>query len=190
MRVALAILASVLVGSVPFTVVACSSDDSNAPPGKSSNSDGSSDVSTSPETSTGTDSSTQDSSSTDTSTDHATTTAVRCTDDQFDKLTPDAIGGDFTTQTNVDVSFGGAAAALQYTPRCIKIKKDSTVTFKGQFASHPLQPLGGDSPNPITVTDTNQPNDALEVKFTNTGTFGYQCEFHPDRMFGAVRVIP
>lgn len=34
MRVALAIVAAALVGSVPFTIAACDADDSNAPPRK------------------------------------------------------------------------------------------------------------------------------------------------------------
>ncbi|MDB4937962.1 MAG: hypothetical protein JWP87_4934, partial [Labilithrix sp.] len=31
---------------------------------------------------------------------------------------------------------------------------------------------------------------AVSVTFTTKGTFGYQCNFHPSLMFGAVQVVP
>jgi plastocyanin len=30
----------------------------------------------------------------------------------------------------------------------------------------------------------------LLVTMTTPGTFGYQCEFHPTTMFGAIQVVP
>jgi len=64
------------------------------------------------------------------------------------------------------------------------------VTFTGAFDKHPLEPAGGDSPNPIPLTEATPAGGKLVVSFTKAGVFGYRCEFHPTVMFGAIKVVP
>jgi plastocyanin len=70
------------------------------------------------------------------------------------------------------------------------VKVGATVTFSGSFVQHPLQAAGGDSPNPIPYTAANPPGGKLVVAMPTAGTFGFECEFHPKQMFGAIRVVP
>ena len=70
------------------------------------------------------------------------------------------------------------------------VKVGASVRFTGSFTQHPLQAAGGDSPNPIPYVADDQPDDELVVVMPNAGTFGYECEFHPVQMFGAIRVVP
>ncbi len=91
------------------------------------------------------------------------------------------------------VSFGTGAAAFAYAPRCITVAAGQAVTFRGDFAVHPLSP--GTSPsardagvgaNPITRRDTG--NEA-QVTFASAGTYPYFCEYHyAGGMAGVVRV--
>jgi len=70
---------------------------------------------------------------------------------------------------------------LAYAPeRCLKIRVDQRVTFSGDFVEHPLAPLRGDTPNPVT---------APSAVFPDTGVFGYVCTTHPP-MIGAIWVVP
>jgi plastocyanin len=83
-----------------------------------------------------------------------------------------------------------------YTPKCLRIAAGQTVTFSGDFESHPL--VGGEvvgstanpdpsSPIPLTMTGTMQ-----AVLFADDGVFPYFCAFHgqTNAMFGAVFVDP
>ena len=81
----------------------------------------------------------------------------------------------------------GGALPAQYTPNCVKIKVGGSVTWNSGFASHPLGPSGGDTPNPITSTSTGT---TKSFTFPNAGTYGYACGFHAGSMFGAVQVVP
>lgn len=69
--------------------------------------------------------------------------------------------------------------------RCMKIKAGQTVTWQGDFGTHPLGTNGGDTPNPIADVDTS----TGKVTFPNAGTFGFKCEVHP-AMIGAIQVVP
>ena len=99
-------------------------------------------------------------------------------------------GGDFTVQTNVDVTFPTGSTPAQYTNRCAKVKVGSTVTFKGSFSNHPLQPTGGDVPTPILLTSTDADGGSVVVTMPVKGTYGYECMFHPSIMLGAIQVVP
>ncbi len=67
--------------------------------------------------------------------------------------------------------------------RCMTITVGQSVVWTGNFNVHPLDPQGGDTPNPITGTETGA------VTFTAPGTFGYVCGVHPS-MKGAIQVVP
>jgi plastocyanin len=64
--------------------------------------------------------------------------------------------------------------------RCMKIRVGQTVTFVGDFASHPLEASLGDSPSPIAPIAT----------FADEGVFGFICPVHPLEMYGAIWVVP
>ncbi len=64
---------------------------------------------------------------------------------------------------------------------CLKIKVGQSVTWKGDFVTHPLASKGGDSPSPITNVAT--------TKFDKAGLFGWVCTRHPS-MQGVVQVVP
>lgn len=112
--------------------------------------------------------------------------AIRCTQADFDK-TAGAGGGDFTGFPGADISFPTTASPAQYTNRCVKVKVGSDITFAGDFSLHPLEPAGGDTPTPIVTTSTGT---TLTFKVMAAGTYGYQCEFHPGSMNGAIQVVP
>jgi plastocyanin len=177
MRRMLLALASLVV--VPAAIYACSSDDSSTPPA------------TTADSSTGTpEASTVDSAKADTSVvDSSTALPVRCTQADFDKVAGPG-GGDFTPFPGADITFPTTVAPQQYTNHCVKVKVGSTVTFAGAFSLHPLEPQGGDTPTPIPSQNTETDGGAIGVTFTAKGTFGFQCNFHPDTMFGAVQVVP
>lgn len=61
------------------------------------------------------------------------------------------------------------------TPKCIEIDKNQTVTWQGDFGFHPLEPLGGDMPTPITSTATGM---SAMFTFPNSGFYGYHCAVH------------
>ncbi len=108
---------------------------------------------------------------------------IRCTDDEL-------AANDRTDGGALEISFELGANPKQYTNRCATVKVGATVTFTGSFLQHPLEAAGGDTPSPIPYTAADPPNERLEVTFPSPGTFGYQCEFHPTLMFGAIRVVP
>jgi len=65
--------------------------------------------------------------------------------------------------------------------KCIHIKIGQTITWSPPPSStHPLEPRGGTSPNPITLSTT--------VTFPDAGTFGYDCGVHHGLMHGAILV--
>jgi plastocyanin len=71
--------------------------------------------------------------------------------------------------------------------RCMRVKLGQTVTWNGNFATHPLGTQGGNSPNPIAAPSTPTP-ESRTVTFGNTGTFGYVCTRHSS-MKGAIQVV-
>ncbi|MFO0762023.1 MAG: plastocyanin/azurin family copper-binding protein [Byssovorax sp.] len=89
----------------------------------------------------------------------------------------EATAEDHTADATVKIEFGGAIG-LKYSPKCILIKPGTTVTFAGDFASHPLS--GGldgtkDPTSPITETTTGMTKD---FAIPAAGTYGFFCEFH------------
>jgi plastocyanin len=84
------------------------------------------------------------------------------------------------------IAFGGANG-LKYVPSCMEIKVGQTVTWNGDFATHPLQAFNGDTPNPIVAPDAGATTDP--IAFPTAGTFGFHCGVHAN-MVGAIKVIP
>lgn len=106
---------------------------------------------------------------------------VRCMQAELDT-------GNMTTAAAVTIAFPTAAGPAQYTNNCIKVKVGTKVTFAGSFALHPLEPNGGDVPTPIPAQQTS--GTTLDITMSSAGTFGYECNFHPGTMFGAIQVVP
>lgn len=106
---------------------------------------------------------------------------IQCTEEELAKVD----GG-----TSLVITFNTGANPKQYEPNCATVKVFAVVTFKGSFKQHPLEPKGGDAPNPFPLTESDQQNNELKVTMTTAGTFGYRCEFHPTQMFGAIKVVP
>jgi len=96
---------------------------------------------------------------------------------------------DHTADANTKVAVGGAG--FTYSPACIRIKKGSTVTFEGAFASHPtVGGLAGPPPAPDSSSPIKQTNTGTSVTFTfdTAGNYPYYCEYHLPSMAGVVFV--
>ena len=83
-----------------------------------------------------------------------------------------------------------AASAISWTfmvvPACVSIKAGSSVTWNGNFVTHPLAAFNGDMPSPIVTTTAGM---TYTAKFQKAGVYGFHCLQHP-AMLGAVRVMP
>ncbi len=106
----------------------------------------------------------------------------------FAGIAPCTAAGDYVTASTI--AFGGAVGS-SYSPRCITVRRGTTVAWEGAFGSHPLSPsTRGASGNPIPVTSSGTRATAL---FNTTGFFPYFCSFHGDNggggMSGVVQVI-
>lgn len=112
-----------------------------------------------------------------------------CSQADFD-APANADGGDFTAQAGVEITFPTGVAPAQYTNRCVKVKVGSQITFAGSFVNHPLEAQGGDTPSPIPTQSADVDGGALSFVVSTAGTFGFQCNFHPTSMFGAIQVVP
>jgi plastocyanin len=90
------------------------------------------------------------------------------------------------------VVFGGTTGYV-YAPACLEVPSGTTVTFVGDFASHPLSPsaLRGTRPgNPITNVSAGA---SASFRFSVPGLYAYFCGFHGTLddgtgMAGVVRV--
>ena len=91
------------------------------------------------------------------------------------------------------IGFGTAlgSGAVSYSPSCIVIATGQSVTFVGNFNTHPL--VGGQfngdagSPNnPIGRHDTG--NADLPIAFATAGLFPFYCDLHAPTMVGVVKV--
>lgn len=93
-----------------------------------------------------------------------------------------------TDASYVDQTASGATITWDFTvnPKCVKIKVGQTVTWNGNFATHPINPFGGDQGSAVP-----SPGSGTSAKgtFTSAGTFGFHCVNHPS-MQGAVKVVP
>jgi plastocyanin len=104
-------------------------------------------------------------------------------------LDPCTSATDYVT-TPTTITFGPTFA---YSPRCLTVHAGSSVTWSGDFASHPLMPATsrGTTPSPIMPTSTGT---SATVMFPNAGLYPYYCNFHGSPtgagMAGVVQVIP
>jgi plastocyanin len=73
----------------------------------------------------------------------------------------------------------------QYVPNCVHIKVGQSATWTANFGDHPLEAYKGTMPSPIVTTSSGT---SVTFTFSTPGTYGYQCQFHPFAMFGAVEV--
>jgi plastocyanin len=75
------------------------------------------------------------------------------------------------------VMFGGGVG-FAYAPQCLKVPAGTTVTFSGDFATHPLIPSamrGNTTSNPIMATSSGT---SAPFTFPNAGFYAYLCMFH------------
>ena len=100
-----------------------------------------------------------------------------------------------TDNSFVDVSNGNQSTRTvdwdlaQNFPYCFTIAQNQSFIWNTTgmltFASHPLEPAGGDQNNPIVVTNSGT---TVSFQFKNTGNYGFDCQFHPGIMRGVIRV--
>ncbi|HMF43255.1 MAG TPA: plastocyanin/azurin family copper-binding protein [Polyangia bacterium] len=92
--------------------------------------------------------------------------------------------GSYTT-TGTTIQFG-VNGALAYQPACLKVAAGTTVTFSGDFVTHPLQPSarrGTLTGNPITASNgLPLPDGGMSKDFTfpTPGFYAYYCAEHSD----------
>jgi plastocyanin len=94
----------------------------------------------------------------------------------FTSVLPCTTEGAYTTGTTIN--FPASATDFSYSPKCLKAPAGTTVTFSGDFASHPLTPSalrGTLAGNPITVTSSGASKDFM---FPTPGFYAYFCAFH------------
>ncbi|CAN5568858.1 hypothetical protein BH09MYX1_BH09MYX1_24470 [soil metagenome] len=108
-----------------------------------------------------------------------------------DTSTPDAGGGSLngcTDSAYSDQTAAGATITWDFTvsPKCVKIKAGQSVTWNGDFATHPINPFGGDNGSQVPSVSTGT---TAKGTFASAGTFGFHCLNHPS-MLGAVKVVP
>jgi plastocyanin len=122
----------------------------------------------------------------------ATETATETAPDAaaFTVIAPCNAAGDYMTDSSITFPANGNNPQ-QYSPACVKIAKNATVTFTGGFNSHPLQPrdpvpAGATSGNPIVHTSGNQASAMFQ--FPNAGFFPFECDNHPGTMRGVIWV--
>ncbi len=89
----------------------------------------------------------------------------------------EATAVDHTADLKVQIDFGGAAG-FKYSPPCLIMKAGSSVSFAGDFASHPLSGGVDGTKDPASpIKDTNSGNSA-SFALPSAGTFGFFCQFH------------
>jgi plastocyanin len=111
----------------------------------------------------------------------------------FMAVAPCNAEGSYVSNTTT-VSFTGATTAA-YTPNCLKVSAGASVTFTGDFSTHPLEPSarrGTLAGNPIMTTGA-LPDGGTSRSFTflSPGFFAYYCDVHgpSDSGAGMVGVI-
>jgi plastocyanin len=92
----------------------------------------------------------------------------------------------FTAGTTVSFSGGGFA----YTPKCLRVKAGTAVTFNGSFSFHPLAQACGPA-SEITATSSGS---SASFLFKAPGLYAYYCTAHGSAtgtgMAGAIEVEP
>lgn len=84
--------------------------------------------------------------------------------------------------TDPVVTAAGTAESGSFSPRCFAISPGTSVTFEGNFATHPTAPNPSSDPfNPIPSVDTGT---SFSVTFTDPGRFGFHCTVHGTENFG------
>jgi plastocyanin len=100
-----------------------------------------------------------------------------------------AAATDLTGMAAVTINFG-AALGSHYDKTCIKVDVGTSVTFAGDFVSHPLEagntPPATDNTSPIKETTAGM---SKTFPLPTAGTFGFFCMFHyTSGMEGAIIV--
>jgi plastocyanin len=83
------------------------------------------------------------------------------------------------------ITFPSVAAPAQYSTPCFTIAVGQSVTWNGDFSSHPLSQVGGDPSMWITTTSSGT---TATFAFPVGGTYGFECLVHPSLMKGAIFV--
>jgi plastocyanin len=80
------------------------------------------------------------------------------------------------------VNFGLIDGGFNYSPKCLKVSAGSSVTFSGDFSSHPLEPSalrGTLTGNPVTSTTAVPDGGTTKTfAFPTPGFYAYFCQFH------------
>lgn len=96
----------------------------------------------------------------------------------------------------LNVNINTVAGQNRYSPSCVRIAIDTTVTFNSNFGGHPL--YGGLVSGGVATIDPASPVGAhnsgtapVVVSFHQLGEFPYFCDFHfDDGMLGSIMVDP
>jgi plastocyanin len=94
----------------------------------------------------------------------------------FMAFAPCASASDYVSNTTV-VAFGGTLG-FNYAPACLKAAPGATITFGGDFATHPLAPsVSRTTPGPNPIASTNS-GTIKTFTFDAPGFYGYFCLEH------------
>ena len=78
----------------------------------------------------------------------------------------------------------------RYTPKCLRLTAGQTVTFTGNFNSHPMHQACG----PVAQALGEPAGSSAPFTLTVPGVYGYYCSQHGDStgsgMAGAIEVVP
>jgi len=93
------------------------------------------------------------------------------------------------------ITFPVSDSVLKYSPQCLKVTAGTSVTWKGDFSMHPLQPStkrGTTTGNPIMSTSSDM---MKSFTFSTPGFYGFYCQYHDPidtgtLMSGVVWVTP
>ncbi len=96
---------------------------------------------------------------------------------------------DLTGQSSVTITDTSAWRVVH--SACIIVSENTTVTWEGNFGSHPLS--GGvtptaDTTSPITLAGPGTGSTPIDVIFSSTGDFPYFCTIHKTSMQGVIYV--
>jgi plastocyanin len=115
-------------------------------------------------------------------------------DPSFMAVEPCTTEAVYATGSTIDFT---STSVYAYTPQCLKVSAGATVTFVGDFGTHPLEPSakrGMLTGNPITDVFANPDGGtsaSVPFTFPNPGFYAYFCAEHgaSDGAAGMVGVI-